>query len=181
MAKTLETSAAYLVGEGKAIGRALLDCELWRVGAHARSWAAVLVYGPTALAERLARRRRGLTQCRFWDLMCRDRHFFAGTEFPKNGWHEPRQLHGERVAPMSRNAIHEHPGGKLRIRQLNRCPEAGPLDIQVSRNGTEVALLTTSGREELALDLPAGNLEFHARRIFQAEDTGEKVDIGGRG
>lgn len=179
VSRAAEIAWAYGVGECRAIGRALLDGDFWRLWAHVRSWGAGLAYVPSALRERGRRKREGLDECRFWHLLRKDLHFFPGVEFPEEGWYRERMVEGKRIRPMSARACYAHKGGRLRLTQMNCYPELGPLEIQVTLDGDAVATLNTTGWEEMILDLPSGTLEFVAGHIFEAEETGELVDFGG--
>lgn len=179
VSKAARILPAYIIAECRALGRAALDNAWWRVWAHLRSGISALAYGPAALRERMGRRRRGISRCRFWPLVRKDLHFFPGTEFPEDGLYPPRVIHNTEVRPISVRARYRHGGGKLRITEVNPHPRLGPLDIQVKLSGELVATLSTEGRNERTLDLPPGELEFTAGRIFRAEDTGENVDLGG--
>ncbi len=68
----------YKIGEGRAVGRAVLNGEWWKVGVHARSWFEAVAYFPAARRERAARKRAGIGKCRFWDLIVRRPQFFPG-------------------------------------------------------------------------------------------------------
>jgi len=71
----------FIIGETRATGRAILDREVWKVLVHVRTWFEALVYIPAALEERAARRRAGILECKFWDLIVRRPQFFPGAEF----------------------------------------------------------------------------------------------------
>lgn len=72
----------YLWGEGRAIGRAILDGEFWRVWVHLKAWAAYIPYAPKVFAEKAWRRRTGLNKCRFWHLVRKQPLFFPGVDLP---------------------------------------------------------------------------------------------------
>ena len=63
--------------------------------------------------------------------------------------------------------------------QVNCYPEIGALEIMVTSEGNVLAVLETTDREVLELKAPAGPIEFRASRVFYAEQTGEKIDLGG--
>jgi GT2 family glycosyltransferase len=68
----------YKIGEARAVGRAIANGEWWKARAHARSWFEAAAYIPAAIRERVARRRAGISHCRFWHLMFRRPQFFPG-------------------------------------------------------------------------------------------------------
>jgi len=71
----------FALGETRALSRALLNREWWKVLVHLRTWFEALAYIPAALEERAARRHAGIAECCFWDLIVRRPQFFPGTEF----------------------------------------------------------------------------------------------------
>ncbi|MCX5769584.1 MAG: hypothetical protein NTZ09_04845, partial [Candidatus Hydrogenedentes bacterium] len=181
----------YAVGEARAIGRALLEGEPWRALAHVRSWGAAGVYLPRALAWRV---KRGTPptmraedgaaggrpdRCRFWRLIRQDMMFFGGSPLPEAGWYAPRDVGGERVRPMSRRATWESCGGPLQVRHVNCYPRLGVTRVEVMQGGSRLAVLETGGRGEVVVETAPGPVEFVSSRIFEAEETGERIDIGG--
>jgi len=177
--KSLEVAAAFGVGECRAIGRALLDGAGWRARAHVRAWLAAAAYVPRAVAARRRHRRDGLVGGRFWRLVRRDRLFFQGAEFPADGWYAARDVAGTRVRPMSARAHVQVEAGELRVTTVNCYPRLGAVAVDVSQDGRPIARLETQDRAEQVLTVSAGLLQFAAARIFDADDTGERMDIGG--
>lgn len=175
--KFWEVAGAYVLGECRAIGRSLLDGDPLRAWAHIRSWLSGLASLRSTLRQRITAKHG--ESCVYWPLIQRETLFFPGVELPVHGWYRSKTVEGRRVRPMSIHAHYLHETGRLRLTQMNCYPELGALDIDVSLDGEQVAHLTTSGCEELTLELPRGNLVFKASRIFFAEDTGEGMDIGG--
>jgi hypothetical protein len=175
----ISVMAACGVGEARAVGRALLDREPWRAAAHVRAWGGGLGYLPRAVRERRRRRRAGQAACRFWHLVRKDCMFFRGTEFPVDGWYAERIVRGKKTRPMSALARMDVAPGRLRVTLVNCYPRLGNAGVDVSLNGQPVALLETPDSPQTVLDVPPGVLEFKARRVFEAEETGELVDVGG--
>ncbi len=70
----------FALGETRAVGRALINREAWKVLVHIRTWYEALAYIPAALEERAARRHAGIDHCKFWDLILRRPQFFPGTK-----------------------------------------------------------------------------------------------------
>ena len=165
----------YAVGEVRAIGRALLDGEPWRAWAHVRSWGSAGAYLPRALAWRA---KHGAV-CRFWPLIRQDMMFFGGAPLPEDGWYEVRDVGGETVRPMSRRAVWESEGGPLRVRHVNCYPRLGATRVDVMQYGSRLAVLETVGRDEAVVQTAPGPVEFVSARVFEAEETGEQIDIGG--
>jgi GT2 family glycosyltransferase len=184
--KVFVVGPACVIGEIRAIGRALLDGEPWRAAAHIRAWAAGVGYAPRALRERIRRRlhppnplQRGNDACRFWKLIRTDCMFFHGTAFPSDGWYAPREIRGRMLRPMSARAAVDVEAGRLRLTHANCYPELGQTCIDVFSNSLRVTSLETLDCQECVLEVPDGTLTFQAKRIFEAEKTGENVDLGG--
>jgi len=169
----------YILGEVRAIGRALGDRELWRVGAHARSWfAAALYYQETKIA-RHERRGRGLAKERYWHLIQRRPQFFPGTLFPEKGWYPLITVNGEYYRPIARVARYAHPGGTLEIRQANPYPEAGSVSIRVMAGDRSIASLSGNECHETRLQVDPAEIVFIADTVFAEEETGSPHDAGG--
>jgi hypothetical protein len=177
--KYVPVKLALIVGECRAIGRALLDGEWGRVSAHARAWCAGMAYWPRAIAERRRRRREGIATCRFWHLIRRDRLFCPGIALPDCGWYAERTVRGLRVRPMSARAWRNVGAGRLRVSLMNCYPALGAAEVQVAMEGNELAQLSTLDTTEAIIDVSGGRIEFEAGRIFEAESTGELMDLGG--
>jgi len=179
LSKCFLVAAAVLTGECRAVGRAILDGEGWRVAAHVRAWLAGAAYVPRACKERAYRRRQGLGRCLFWVLVRTDCLFFGGTEFPKDGWYAARVVKGALVRPISACARLDVGEGRLRVTVMNCYPHLGRAVIDITSEGRLVATLETDGQVEQVLDVARGRVEFAAQRIFSADETGETFDIGG--
>lgn len=178
-AKAPAVAAALFLGECKALGRGAINAELWKIAAHVRAWAGTAVNLPKAFAERRRRRGQGLDECRFWDLVRTDRLFFPGVELPDAGWYAPRIIGAHAYRPMSIRAWQTVDAGRLRIRHANCYPPLGPTDIQVRVGDDVIVSLSTDDTAEVVIETPAATLEFVAQRFFEAERTGEAMDIGG--
>lgn len=167
-----------VIGELRALGRAALERQYWRIGAHVRAWGAALVYLPCAIRERRARRRAGLT-CRFWPMVRRRPLFCPGLLLPERGWYPEREAAGRRVRPMSAHAWIDTQGGDLRLFHANCYPALHPTSVEVRAGGSVLARLSTLAAAELFVRVPPGRLEFVAGHVFCAEETGELADLGG--
>jgi GT2 family glycosyltransferase len=178
--RLLQVAPALVLGECRAVGRALLDGEPWRATAHLRAWLSTLAYVPVAMAARTDSKRRGLAECRFWDLLRTDHLFFPGIPLPRDGWYEACRVGGHTVRPMSVQARLQVEAGKLRLIHVNRYPDVMRTHIEVRLDGERIGVLETRDAGETAIDVPAaGTLEFAAATVFPAEATGEPVDLGG--
>ena len=170
---------AVLRGEARAVGRALLDSAPWRVFSHVRAWADALAYLPRAWRHRREQRRAGLNSGRFWPLICKSPKFCPAVYFPEDGWYPERKVEGRLLRPMAVRAHLEAAAGHLRVFHGNCYPFDGETRITVSMDGEELGELCSGGLDEVVLEVAAGRLDFHALKIFNADDTGELVDLGG--
>ncbi len=170
---------AYLRAEAKAVGRALLDGEPWRVWSHLRSWFAGLAYVPAATIARNEARKRGLTIGSFWPMVRRDSLFFHGVELPVDGWYQSRNINGQSFQPMSRMATYKSRGGTLRVTHTNCYPKFGDTNVEVHQGERLLSVLKTTRTDTEELDTSPGDVTFIAKHIFRAEQTGAYEDFGG--
>ncbi len=170
---------SYCEGELRALGNALKAGEWWRIAVHVRSWWAGLKYVPVSLRARRELRVSGADQSRFWPLIRQRPLFFPGIELPQRGWYAARKYKGRAMQPISRNAWIDWPGGRLRVLHANCYPQFGETSIEVRVSGQPVCDLRTMDFAETEVEVPPGRVEFVARRVYEAEETGERVDIGG--
>jgi len=167
----------YGIGEVRAIGRSVWNRQWWRVRAHVRSWLSFWGYIPQAVRER--QRRSGWKQGQFWPLILKNRMFFGGTDFPADGWYPSRVLKTGSYQPISARAWADVPGGRLRLYYVNCYPRLGAVSIQILSGGNALANIETLNEGQCVLEVPPGRIEFVAQHIFEAEQTGEQIDIGG--
>ncbi|MCP4645952.1 MAG: glycosyltransferase family 2 protein [bacterium] len=166
------------LAEARAVGRAVLNREWWKLGVHVRAWIAGAVYVPKSLGMRAEQRRRGLRPARFWAMVQSRPFFFPGVELPQDGWYEERSIRGAMLRPVSRTASLHVDTGRLRVTHANCYPQSGQSDIEVSLDGEPLAVLRTKDLDETVIDVPApGTLQFKARFVFDAEPSGP--DFGG--
>ena len=170
---------AYLRAEVKAVGRAVLDGEPWRVWSHVRSWFAGLAYVPKAMAARREARKRGLHIGSFWSMVRKDCLYFHGVELPVDGWYRPREVQGQAFRPMARIATYENRAGALRVTHANCYPQLGDTNVDVYAGDQLLTTLKTSGVGSDDLVVSPGELRFVAKRLFRAEQTGAHEDYGG--
>lgn len=173
----LEALLHYNFAECRAIGRALLQGEFWRVWAHIRAWAAAVAYIPNALRHRQEMRRRGIEKCRFWNMTQSTPLFFPGTEFPENGWYLEREISGRPFRPMAPRATYEHGGGAIRICLTQPYPALGGQSVEVTQDGQYLTHLHSNDDREWRFDWSEGQLVFEGESLFTAEQTGEPFDI----
>jgi GT2 family glycosyltransferase len=171
--------SALIHGEIKAVGRAVLDGEYWRVPAHVRAWLSALAYLPKAIIERIQRKTRGYGTCKFWQMIRRDTLYFRGMELPDAGWYAARDVAGARLRPIAGRAESKAAANRLRISHANAYPELGATDVSLECEGHARVTLSTQSRDEYRIEDAAGRLLFVANRIFDADDTGELADFGG--
>lgn len=179
VSRCLPVAMAYVVGEGRAVGRALLDGAYWKAGIHLRTWVDGLSYVGSAAQERRRRRRNGLGRCMFWHLVRKSPQFFPGIELPVKGWYGEVVENGSTVRPISGEAYFDCDGGRFRIRQRNLFPEIGPSRIEITQEKRILATLETLGSSETIIEAKAGRLVLSSKTIFRAEQTGAQVDLGG--
>ena len=80
--KVLIVKPMFFVGEFRAVGRAILDGEYWRIWAHIKAYCAAIGYFPKAVAERYRRHANGIGKCKFWHLIVRSPMFSPGFKLP---------------------------------------------------------------------------------------------------
>lgn len=165
----------YMKGECKAMGRALLDGEWWRVWAHLKSWFAIMAYFPKSIPSRL--RSRG-NHSRFWPMVLREPLFFPGTVFPENGFYPAEKIGDKDFHPISTLATYKHPGGSLRIEST--CPEGLDFTPKLSISINKAEPITLSAKTPFHEDhIPAGEIYIKAECHLSAEVSGRLYDIGG--
>jgi len=171
---------ACIIGELRAIGRSIMETQLWRVAAHVRAWFAALIYIPKAVMERFRRYKAGQKRNRFWRYVRTDLMFFPGVEIPRNGWYAPRTVAGKRVQPISDRAYYsvEKPGS-YRIILANGYSKLGRASVEVHVDSVHAATLETDAVTDMVVNTTSNVIELVSKRIFEAEQTGEPMDIGG--
>ena len=170
---------AMAIGEIRAIGRAVIDGEFWRVASHVRAWFAALAYLPAAWRERRQRVRGGMGACRFWQHVQWRPQFCPGYVFPEQGWYPLVDCQGACLHPISANAEATYPPGQLRVFHGNCYPSLGATDVELQGEGTPPIFLSTRRIDSITLPWPGGSLRLVSRRIFTAEETGALYDAGG--
>lgn len=179
MRHLMSIKRAILKAEARALGRAVLDGEYWRLGAHFRVYLATAWYWPRALHYRIGRWRAGQHPSAFWPLIRQDIAFCPGFLMPDRGWYETREVGGHRVRAFGPHAWLEIEAGSLRLIHANCYPELGRTEIQVFMNEAPIARLSTEDLDETVIQVSAGRLDFYAAFLFDADQTGEVADLGG--
>lgn len=163
------------IAEARAVGRGILDGDLWKVGVHARAWAGGLQdwrnRGSSALPTRDA--------CPFWPYICESPPFFPGVPLPVDGWYDETTVRGRRVQPISTRAQYNHKGGALRVDIANCYPECGPVVLRLMYDSESLARFDVAMAETGQVQAPEGTIEIETESAFYAEDTGEAADYGG--
>ena len=165
-----------LLGEVRAIGRALLSGEAWRVSTHLRAWIDALKYLPVAGQFRLEQSARSTSA--FWNLVIDLPQFCPQLVLPKQGWYPPITVNGERLRPMARRATLELSPGPLQVRLVNCYPASGKARIAVYAGETLLAELATESSADATIEFSGGSLILQAESTFYMEDTGAAQDTG---
>ncbi len=168
-----------VLAECKALGRAVIEGELWKVWAHVKSWVAALVYIPQAWSFRRSQKYVTSDKDRWWRLIRKDVLFFGGYELPENGFYRCRKLHGFCVTPIANYATLDVGKERLKLIVVNCYPDCGPTNIEIRLNSQFIRQSKTTKDDVIELETTPGELTFLARKIFSAEETGELVDFGG--
>lgn len=165
-----------IVGELRALGRAVLSGAFWRVLAHARAWGSALAYGPAAL--RFRRAHPAMDSPAFWPLVASTSLFCPALRLPVKGWYPPLERDGRRLYPMARRAWANLPEGTLQVSLVNCYPAAGAAHITLFHNDAPLGALEAESEAEAAFDVDAGTLLVVAESLFPMEMTGEAADTG---
>lgn len=167
---------SLLVGELRAMGRAVLSGDVWRVPAHFKAWGSALVYLPKAWRFRRTQPLRSATQYR--SLVLDTPLFCPEVVLPEQGWYPPVTVDSERLRPMARCATLEVSAGPLQVRLVNCYPALGLARVSLHAGDRCLATLETAEAAELQLDFSGGLLTFKAESTFYLEDTGVAHDVG---
>ena len=166
-------SVPYVVlGELKALGRAVQEGAWWRMVAHVRAWLSAVAYVPAAWSG-------GARACRFWHLVRRRPLFCPKIVLPEEGWYGPVEIEGSTWCPMASRARLPVPEGSLRVLLANCYPEGGPVQVDLTLNERPIGSLRASHREEAVFDVTEGMLQLHAPILFSTIVNGGVLDVGG--
>ncbi len=174
--RLLGTAFPLLVGECRALGRAVLDGAYWRLAAHLRAWGAALRYLPAA-------RRFNKTRCAAettpgcWPLLRTSPAFCPPVILPEEGWYPRTTIGGITVRPIAPEAWLHVPHGPLRVSLVNCYPEAGPARCTLTLNGDLLCTLESPGQDQYYCDDASGALHIQATSLFPPTLTGEPMDI----
>jgi hypothetical protein len=170
------TNLYFLVGEIRAVGRAILNGEFWKIKTHVLSCFIGIAEIPKAVRLRKEFHRKGLKPGVFWHFVRWDKMFFEGTVFPKCGFY-PKTNEGE--FPISSSAHWYHAGGELAMCLTNPLPENGKCEIEIMHNDISLAIEEIDTKVDRKLELEPGEIKLVSKSIFTKEDTGLLYDIGG--
>ncbi len=165
-----------LLGELRAMGRAVLSGEVWRVPTHIKAWCSALAYLPEARRYRRTRQAAGTAPC--WRLVVDSPLFCPRIVLPEQGWYPPITVRGLRLRPMARCATLELEPGPLQVCLVNCYPAQGLARISLYSEDRCLATLETADAAELQLDFSGGLLTFRTESSFYLEDTGSAHDAG---
>lgn len=165
-----------LLGELRAMGRAVLSGEVWRVPAHIKAWCSALAYLPEARRYRRTRRAAGTAPC--WRLLLDSPFFCPPVVLPEQGWYPPVTVKGEQLRPMGRRATLELAQGALQVRLVNCYPALGLARVTVYAGERCLATLDAADTAEFYCEFPGGVLTFQTGSTFYLEDTGAAHDAG---
>lgn len=165
-----------LLGELRAMGRAVLSGDLWRVPAHFKAWCAALAYLPKAWRFRQAQGAAVTVPC--WSLVLDTPLFCPLLVLPEQGWYPPVTFEGERLRPVARCATLEVSAGPLQVRLVNCYPAQGLARVSLHAGDISLATLETADAAEFHFDFSGGVLTFQSESTFYMEDTGAAHDAG---
>ena len=167
-------------GEIRAVGRAILNREWWKVGIHVRSWRECWAYRSTAASARAEMRSLGLVDGAFWPLVEKRQLFFPGILLPFEGWYPAISHAGRLFSPISSRAVYEGSAVGLRVFCTNCYPAIQEVKIEVRiAEKTVSTMRVRDGVREFLIETHGRPVEFLSRAIFWGEQTGERMDIGG--
>lgn len=165
------------IGEVRALGRALLSGEVWRVLAHGRAWLSSLAYLPAALRfRRIHPGAGGLPP--FWPFVVPSPLFCPEVFLPDQGWYPPIQYGNETLRPMARRAWVEISPGTLQASLVNCYPASGDAHIALFLDGVPLGTLKTASTVEKHYEVAGGTLVIVAESTFDRDDTGAPTDAG---
>jgi GT2 family glycosyltransferase len=165
-----------VVGEARAMGRAVLSGEAWRVRAHTRAWLAALTYLSTAW--RFRREHATSPTPVFWELVAASPQFCPRIILPDHGWYPPVVINDQRWYPLACQATLELSAGSVQVCLMNRFPALAMARISVYAREALVAELATASSTEASFQFPGGLLRIRAESRFTMEDTGAPHDAG---
>lgn len=176
-AKAAGTIVPRLVlGEVRALGRAVRSGVWWRIPAHLRAWASAAAYLPGALQFRRANAAGGNPP--FWPLVVNRPLFCPAVVLPDRGWYPPIKHDGEEVRPMARRAWLDVPAGTLQVSLVNCYPARGEARIALYLDETPLGELVAAEYAGAAYKIEAGTLTIVAESIFKREESGGVLDAG---
>lgn len=163
------------IAEIRAVGRALLDGDFWKIPLHIRSWFDALFYIPKTITHRRAYQPGAEAQ----NLIRSRPLFFSGVVFPENGWYPLVNIDGTDYKPMAKTAQYEHVGGKLTLRSANPHSDIARTEVTIAQSNKTIATLDDDGESPVIIEAETGTIMFHANTIISAGQSGLPHDAGG--
>lgn len=167
-------STRFIVGEIRAVGRGLLNGELWKIPVHVRTWIDLLRYIGPGQEFRSSQQSMSSADAIIWSMVDKERLFFPGVQFPKDGWYDAVNLGGKMWRPMARHAQYQHAGGNLSIELHVETP--APVTIRDENDST--LTLSPSDSGTTVLELATGEIMLEAHGLITSDDDGQLKDIG---
>ncbi len=165
-----------LLGECRALGRAMLSGNFWRLGVHCRAWLSALAYLPAAWRYRRANHVSDSSP--FWPMVVRSPLFCPALQLPVAGWYPQESWQGAPVSPMAACAWLEIPPGTLQVSLVNCYPAISDARITLSHSDCPLATLESNGTSEATIEVEGGMIRIVAESIFPLETTGAPADRG---
>lgn len=165
---------AVLIGEVKALGRALLSGEVWRIPLHVRAWGAALGYFPEAW--RFRQHAGGARD--FWALVRTHPRFCPEVVLPVEGWYPPVERDGLRWRPMAWEAVLTASAGALQVSVATCYSGEAPTRVSVYCDGGWLGEVVAGESNPLDLNFGGGVLRFVAAQCYPREQTGLPHDTG---
>ncbi|MFP6583649.1 MAG: glycosyltransferase family 2 protein [Candidatus Hydrogenedentota bacterium] len=164
----------FFIGECKALGRGALNGDYWKFPVHLRTWLDALLYLPIGLKFRITQKRSRKGENDIWSMITKDKLFFPGVQFPKNGFYPETTLDDENWRPMARCASFQHEGGGLSLRLHPSSP--GPITL----TDTDGATYTISPEDSAAkhFDFVRGEISIETHALTKVETQHRVRDIG---
>jgi len=175
--RLLAVSPWLILGECRALGRAVLSGEAWRFGLHVRAWIAALAYLPRAWRFRRTVAPKPVRET-FWPLVRRRPLFCPAVVLPEKGWYAPVRHGGKWVRPIGSEATVKIPSGPLRLSLVNCYPEIGPVEVAIALGDAALGILRDPGEREAIYHTNGGTLTLRSASLFPPSATGHPMEIG---
>lgn len=164
----------FFIGECKALGRGALNGDYWKFPVHLRTWLDILLYLPTGLRFRITQSRPKMSENNIWSMITKDKLFFPGVQFPKNGFYPETTLDDGTWTPIARCATFQHEGGGVSFRLHPSSP--GPVTICDGDDANYT--ISTEDSAPKHFDFEAGEITIEAHALKTVETQHRVRDIG---